>query len=189
MKIYLAGPMNARPLFNYPEFNFWADILREKGHTVFNPAENHDGKTDLPLADYMAADLPLVIEADAVAVLNGWRESNGANVEVTLARYLGKPILKVHNLEPVSSPPEGIAEEANRLVNGPRQADYGHPVTDFARTGKMWGAILGTASIAPETVGLMMVALKLSRQVNKPKRDNLVDAIGYILTVDMIEAL
>lgn len=32
----------------------------------------------------------------------------------------------------------------------------------------------------------MMVCLKLSRQMNKPKRDNLVDAAGYVNCLDMI---
>lgn len=69
---------------------------------------------------------------------------------------------------------------------GAREGTYGHPLDDFTKTGKMWGAILGTEPIPPETVGLMMVAVKISREVNQPKRDNRVDGAGYFLTVDRV---
>lgn len=78
-----------------------------------------------------------------------------------------------------------ILEEANSLVNGNRQADYGHPLDDFQRTAKMWTAILGFP-VTPEQVGLCMCAVKISRQVNHPKRDNLVDLAGYAATVEMV---
>lgn len=78
-----------------------------------------------------------------------------------------------------------ILEEANGLVNGARQGDYGHPLDDFTRTAAMWSAILGHP-VTPEQVGLCMCAVKISRQCNRPKRDNLVDLAGYAATVDMV---
>jgi hypothetical protein len=80
--------------------------------------------------------------------------------------------------------PETILEEAQRLVHGDRGADYGHPLDDFSRTATMWGAILGF-TVSAEQVGLCMMALKISRQCNRVKRDNLVDAAGYAETVQM----
>ncbi len=80
--------------------------------------------------------------------------------------------------------PESILIEADRLVNGDRQADYGHPLDDFTRTAAMWSAILG-APVTADQVGLCMIAVKLSRQVNHPKRDNMTDAAGYAATVQM----
>lgn len=79
-----------------------------------------------------------------------------------------------------------IATEAARLASGDRDADYGDPSVNLARTGRMWGAILGIPDVTPEQVAMCMVAVKLSRQCHKPKRDNLVDAIGYLLCVDRI---
>jgi hypothetical protein len=38
--------------------------------------------------------------------------------------------------------------------------------------------------ISPEQVALCMVTLKVAREVFSPKRDNLVDAIGYLLAYD-----
>jgi hypothetical protein len=80
---------------------------------------------------------------------------------------------------------QNILEEANELVNGARQAAYGHPLDDFTRTAKMWSAILGHEVTAGQ-VGLCMCALKISRQVNRQKRDNLVDLAGYACTVSMV---
>lgn len=82
--------------------------------------------------------------------------------------------------------PETILEEAQRLVHGERQAAYGHPLDDFTRTGRLWAAILGIREVTPQQVGLCMIAVKLSRQCNAPKRDNMTDAAGYAATVQMV---
>ena len=81
---------------------------------------------------------------------------------------------------------KSVLQEAEILVRGARGNNYGHPYHDFSRTAKMWTAILGT-EVTPQTVGMCMIALKLSREVNKHKRDNLVDVGGYALTIQMIE--
>jgi uncharacterized protein DUF6378 len=78
-----------------------------------------------------------------------------------------------------------ILEEANRIVEGDRDHDYGHPFDNLSRVALMWTAILGIP-VDPEDVGLCMMAMKISRQVNRPKRDNLVDAAGYAATVQMV---
>lgn len=81
---------------------------------------------------------------------------------------------------------ESVLEEAQRLVHGPRGADYGHPIDDYTRTGRMWGAILGIPDIDPRVCCLMMVAVKISREVNASKRDNRVDMAGYAECAQMI---
>lgn len=80
---------------------------------------------------------------------------------------------------------KSVLLEANDLVHGDRQADYGHPLDDFTKTAAMWSAILGT-TVTAEQVGLCMCAVKISRQANRPKRDNLVDLAGYAETVQMV---
>ena len=81
---------------------------------------------------------------------------------------------------------ETILEEAQRLVHGDRGANYGHPYDDFSRTAAIWSAILNV-QVTPEEVALCMVGLKISREVNKPKRDNVVDGAGYFETLDMVK--
>lgn len=72
-----------------------------------------------------------------------------------------------------------ITAEALRLVFGDRGHDYGHPAEDFGRTARLWSLWLGH-DLDAEDVAAMMVLLKLSRQFNAAKRDNLVDACGYL---------
>ena len=78
-----------------------------------------------------------------------------------------------------------VLDEANKLVHGDRNADYGHPLDDFSRTAAMWSAILGHP-VSAEQVGLCMCAVKIGRQCNKPKSDNLIDLAGYAETVNMV---
>lgn len=88
-------------------------------------------------------------------------------------------------LESKNADPETILEEAQRLVYGDRQASYGHPADDFGRTAKLWSAILGVP-ITAEQVALCMCLVKISRQVNKPGRDNMVDLAGYAACLQRI---
>jgi len=81
---------------------------------------------------------------------------------------------------------ESILQEAQRLVHGERGTDYGHPIEDFTRTGRLWGALLGIPDVSPETVAMCMIAVKLSRETHHPKRDNRVDIAGYAETLDMV---
>lgn len=183
MKIYLAGPMTGIPEFNYPLFNATASRLRASGHDVVNPAENDDGDTSKPYAYYMRADIQHVLNVDGIAVLPGWQKSRGATLEVSIARILDMPVLDAATMEPYY---ETAVQEAQRLVHGDRGVAYGHPADDFARTGRMWGAILGISDVPADKVGLCMAAVKISREVNKPSRDNRADLAGYAETVEMI---
>jgi hypothetical protein len=86
---------------------------------------------------------------------------------------------------------QSILEEAQSLVHGDRNASYGHPLDDFARTAQIWNAILGKkllagCRISAEDVALCMVGVKISREVNKSKRDNRVDGAGYFEALQMV---
>lgn len=91
----------------------------------------------------------------------------------------------------LAAEPESILQEAQRLVVGDRGHQYGRPIQDFSRTAKMWDALFSEklkpgAQFGPQDVGLGMIAVKLSREVNKHKRDTVVDIAGYALTVQMV---
>lgn len=112
MKLYLAGPMQGIPHFNFPLFNEIAARLRAVGHEVFNPAEkdierhggidiskgNETGNIvqsvtdhEFSLRDALAEDLHYICQhADGIVLLPGWEQSNGAFAEWATARALAK---------------------------------------------------------------------------------------------------
>lgn len=194
---YVAGPMRGYDNFNFPAFDRAAKRLREDGWTVLSPAEHDreggfdETKNSLEGFDLEAAmrwDISAILSADAIMLLPGWRASSGTAIEMTVAKAVGcKPYEFDEAIEHVSElRPEPVSHEAYRLVGGDRRAAYGHPREDFTRTGRMWGAILEIGDVSPEKVGLCMAALKISREVNAHKRDNLVDLCGYAETVHMV---
>lgn len=76
-----------------------------------------------------------------------------------------------------------LAADAVQAVTGPRQRDYAHPQVNFQRIANLWSIILDV-DITPEQVALCMIQVKIAREMNRHTRDNLVDLIGYTLTLD-----
>ncbi len=77
-------------------------------------------------------------------------------------------------------------ETAISYVDGDRQETYGHPLSDFVRTAKIWEGILGV-SVSPEQVALCMIGIKISRLVQTPgHEDSLIDIAGYTQTYWMV---
>jgi hypothetical protein len=81
-----------------------------------------------------------------------------------------------------------ISQEAETIINGDRRKDYGDVRTSFSQTAKIWSGILNH-DITPEQVALCMAGLKLQRESNSHKRDNLVDLIGYTLLLEKLEEI
>lgn len=84
-----------------------------------------------------------------------------------------------------------ILQEADAIAGQDRSRDYGHPRDNHQRIADIWNVQLGKKLSEPITareVALCMIGLKLAREVNSTKRDNLIDAAGYVKCVDMIDA-
>ncbi|TDE19260.1 DUF4406 domain-containing protein [Vibrio owensii] len=88
-KIYIAGPMTGLPETNCPTFHKVDVNLSRKGFHVLNPALLPDG---LSQAEYMDICCAMVRSADAVVLLQGWEQSQGATAEYHLAKKLGKTV-------------------------------------------------------------------------------------------------
>jgi hypothetical protein len=203
-RVYLGGPMTGKPRYNWDAFTQTAADLRSVGYEVYSPHEydeqmgfNPDTDTATPefVQGAMRWDLAqIAANVDIVIFLPGWRDSVGSQIEYRTAKACGRPIYEWDNwtLKPVVEEAkeqpvyETAVQEAQRLVHGNRGADYGHPIDDFTRTGRMWAAILGLDEVTAEQVALCMVAVKISRECNKPKRDNRVDICGYAETLEMV---
>jgi hypothetical protein len=86
------------------------------------------------------------------------------------------------SIEPTPDTHQSVLTEAQGLVHGDRNAAYGHPLDDYTRTAGMVSALLAgklKEPLSPEDLILVMCCVKLSRQVNHPKRDNMTDLAGY----------
>ena len=222
---YLSGPMTGIDDYNFPAFHEAAARLRKQGFTVFNPAESFDGKQDLDWTTYMKHDYEAILNCGAVMLIDGWRNSLGATLEVLFALSVGKPVFELtgygssrlyhssltarqmtedllFNANPTSllevgeavipmNNDETILEEAQRLVHGDRGNAYGHPIDDFTKSALIMTAVLYDKlkpgeQVVAEDVPLLMQGVKISRETNKPKRDNRTDGAGYWETLDMV---
>lgn len=91
MRLYIAGPMTGFHDFNYPAFRAAETALRAAGYDVENPVDNDDGK-EHPWNWFMKAALAQVIVCQGIAVLDGWHNSKGAWLEVTVAKALSMQV-------------------------------------------------------------------------------------------------
>jgi hypothetical protein len=207
-RVYIAGPMTGKPLYNFPAFDHakaqWADagyavvspadITRQvwfaRHERTFDPAIDRADYGDPILVDMMREDLAAAAECDLIAVLPGWEKSRGALREVAVAQNHGAELFDAVTFKPlelrvaltVERTNETVLEEAQRLVYGDRQAAYGHPYDDYERTSRMWEGFLGLPEgfIGPRKAILMMALMKVSREGHGDgKRDNRVDGAGY----------
>lgn len=81
---------------------------------------------------------------------------------------------------------ESVLKEADRLINGDRQKSYSHPTDDYTKTVGAFNALTGHKLTVKEGM-MFMVCVKLSRECYKAKRDNLVDACGYLGCIEKHE--
>jgi len=95
---------------------------------------------------------------------------------------------------------ETVCAEADRLVSDDRQAAYGHPQDNYSLLADLVSPIVarrllgvdavtagGYPTLTASDLALVMVQVKVARELNHPKRDNRVDLCGYAKVLDMIE--
>ena len=88
MKVYISGKITG--LFDYKEkFKKAEDKLINMGHAVLNPAIAPAG---LKYDEYMHISYAMIDCSDCLYVLNNWKDSKGANLEIEYANKLNKLI-------------------------------------------------------------------------------------------------
>lgn len=192
VRLYLSGKMAGLPDNGFGYFNSMAASLRGLGYEVVNPAENDEEPT---WEAYLKKDLASLLTCDKIAVLNNWKDSRGARLEVYVAQQLKIEVVDVHTLAPLKEP--NILEEAAALVGGDRQSAYGHPYDDYSATVAMFNTWMrhkykclpgeNYPDLSASDGVMFMEFVKLSREGNRTKRDNKVDAAGYLLCLDMVQ--
>lgn len=99
---YLSGPMQHILDFNFPAFFAAEEQLYDLGvGNVLNPARHG---TRLPRHVLLRRDVKMVAEADVIVLLPGWENSQGACLELAIARELGMPALNT-DLSPADLSP------------------------------------------------------------------------------------
>lgn len=88
MRVYVSGPMTGIPDLNRPAFRAAEQSLRDAGYEVVSPVDN-GLSDDQPWAEHLRADIRLLMDCEAIAMLPGWERSRGATLEVHVARALG----------------------------------------------------------------------------------------------------
>lgn len=90
MKVFVSGPMSGLPGNNFANFNRAARYLANEGYDVVNPADT--GTVEgWEWTDYMRLSLQQLLDCDAVAYLEGWEDSDGASLEISVAESLDMP--------------------------------------------------------------------------------------------------
>lgn len=88
---------------------------------------------------------------------------------------------------------ESILDEAKRITDSDRMSEYGHPKKSLSTIAKYWNVYLDrkgfSLNLTPKDVSIMMILLKIARESNKSKRDNLVDISGYARLASIIEEI
>jgi hypothetical protein len=92
------------PTYNYPAFNAAAAKWRAEGHYVHNPAESFGGDTTRAIPVYMRADLHMLLDVDAIALLPNWTQSTGATKELLIAQMLGLDVYDAILLTKIEPP-------------------------------------------------------------------------------------
>lgn len=158
---------------------------------TFSP-DKHDVRTDLFVDDSPANCAHITASGGRAIIFNRPWNLDAVGERVNSWLKLGQ-LVRQTELVGIEPPPTVLAEAAS-LVHGDRNEAYGHPIDDFRGTGAIWGGLVRRwressdigDPIPPELVALMMAGLKLNRETNKRKRDNLVDAAGYVETASMV---
>lgn len=78
-----------------------------------------------------------------------------------------------------------ILKDAELIIAGQRQEDYGDKRQNFSQIAMLWQGLLATKlqstkAITPEDVALCMIAVKMARLTKSPDHvDSLMDIAGY----------
>lgn len=87
------------------------------------------------------------------------------------------------------APRRSALKIAEDLVNGDRRDAYGSPLLDYERVAGMVNALFARKLKEPFTAQdfpLIMICIKMSREVHRHKDDTLVDIAGYVAVLERL---
>lgn len=91
--------------------------------------------------------------------------------------------------EPVSVRSQ-VLRKADEIVSKDRNSSYGEPEDNFARIAEFWNTFLAPKLKTKLTSGdtaVLMILVKLAREMNAPSLDNKIDIAGYAACLAQID--
>lgn len=70
-------------------------------------------------------------------------------------------------------------DTAYSLIGGDRKQAYGNYTTEATHVANIWNSLLKGGPVLARHVPLMMICLKVLRESNQHKPDNMIDVCGY----------
>jgi hypothetical protein len=102
---------------------------------------------------------------------------------------MSKAKTKQTTVNEVAPPP--LLIEANTLINGQRQQDYGDKLANFTQIAMGVNMVLATKLTVPVTaddVAMIMMQVKIARLAKSPAhRDSILDVAGYAGCMDKLQ--
>lgn len=177
-KVYVIAPENK------PVFGQCIDLVRigDGWPLNMNPRKIEEAPPHILIGQDIGR---ILFQAEAVIFGGTFFQSRRGMIAYIVASAAGLPLYR-ETSERLYADTDYVAE-ARRLVLGDRNQSYGHPFHDFQRQCEIVKAIGVSDSDEPEDVALRMMAVKVSREFNREKRDNLVDLAGYVLCWKMVK--
>ena len=87
--VFISGKMTGEQNMNRKVFEKAEALLRKRGYVVLSPAWLPDG---MEYDQYIRICNAMINECDAVYMLRGWENSNGARLEYMYANERGKAV-------------------------------------------------------------------------------------------------
>lgn len=95
-KVFISGPISSKLDTYQADFTAAAQLVERAGFIAINPATLPIG---MDPADYMRITMAMLDSADMVLLLDGWTESDGAQLEAGYADYIKKPCMDMRNFQ------------------------------------------------------------------------------------------
>lgn len=90
--VYIAGPISGKPDDNKKAFSNAEERLFMMGYSPVNPHKlNHEENHSRDWFQYMRVCISAMMQCDAIVLLDGWEDSDGAQMEIKLATSLNIP--------------------------------------------------------------------------------------------------
>ena len=94
LKVYISGKISGLPhAIALSKFKASERILFSENYIPVNPMELNHTEHDQSWEGFMRVDLKALCDCDAIYMMNNYKDSRGAKIELQLARDLGMKII------------------------------------------------------------------------------------------------